>query len=35
MIRDIFDPIAIRDELLLSYHAFKFICIKLGKVPFL
>jgi hypothetical protein len=34
-IRDIFDSTAIRDEPLLSYHVFKFICIKLGKVPLL
>jgi hypothetical protein len=32
-IRDILDPAAIRDEPLLSYHVFKFICIKLGKPP--
>jgi hypothetical protein len=35
MIRDLFDPTAIRDEPLLSYHVFKFICIKLGKAPLL
>lgn len=25
---DVFDPTTLRDELLLSYHAFKFTCIE-------
>jgi hypothetical protein len=34
-IRDIFGTTAIRDEPCLSYHVFKFNCIKLGKAPLL
>ena len=31
MIRDVFDPTAISDELLFCHHVFKFIHIKLNK----
>jgi hypothetical protein len=34
-IRDAFDSVALRDELLLSLHVFKFIYIKCGKAPLL
>ena len=34
-IRDVSDPTAIRHELLLCFHVFKFIQVKLGKFPLL
>ena len=35
MIRDIFDPTAVRDESLFCHHVLKFIRIELGKSPLL
>ena len=35
MIRDVFDPTAIRDDPLSCHHVFKFIHIKLSKSPLL
>ena len=35
MIRDVFDPTAIRDDPLFCHHGFKFILIKLSKSPVL
>ena len=35
MIRDVFDPTAIRDDPLFCHHVLKFIRVELGKSPLL